>query len=272
MITQAYDAKVAETKASRDPRLRKGNTLTYITTNPNQYKPTRKLTFHKNTNNGISRILISDKSTPELKVVPEPRKIAIAKKSAPKPRRYADAPLMNLKDLLPPGVNCDNDSSLNSTFRATRLEFIILACEDDNEDLDEDELEWEIPDQDTFDEAVGMAVELFTADDPDRIMSLSWSSTGWDTGVGLVALTTDNLQMIKEFREAISSVEFEGQRFLSMPKQMLLKKYALTIYFGRPFHRFTTARLMYWVGLCNDLKGEMDIVETRYFAKDHPNP
>ena len=115
-------------------------------------------------------------------------------------------------------------------------------------------------------------MELFTADDPDRIMSLSWSSTGWDTGVGLVALTTDNLQMIKEFREAISSVEYDGQRFLSMPKQMLLKKYALTIYFGRPFHRFTTARLMYWVGLCNDLKGEMDIVETRYFAKDHPNP
>ena len=181
-----------------------------------------------------------------MKVVSEPQKIAIAKKATPKPRRYADAPLLNLKDLLPEGVNCnDDDSSLNETFRATRLEFIILACEDDDEDVDEDDLLWEIPDQDTFDEAVGRAVEIFTEKDPDRITSLAWSSTGWDTGVGLVALTTDNLNLIKDFRDAIAETEVDGQRFLSMPKQMLVKKYALTIYFGRPFHRFTTTRLMY---------------------------
>ena len=78
--------------------------------------------------------------------------------------------------------------------------------------------------------------------------------------------------MIKEFRDAIASIELDGQKFLSMPKQMLVKKYALTIYFGRPFHRFTSARLMYWLGLCNNLKGEMDIIEARYFPDDHPNP
>ena len=107
-------------------------------------------------------------------VVAESKKIVIAKKKAPKVRRYADAPLLNLKELLPPGVDCD-DASLTTTFRATRLEFIILVCEDDDEDLEDDDLEWEIPDQDTFDEAIGMAVEVFTATDPDRIMSLSWS-------------------------------------------------------------------------------------------------
>ena len=53
---------------------------------------------------------------------------------------------------------------------------------------------------------------------------------------------------------------------------MLLKKYALTIYFGRPFAIFDTPRLMYWLGKCNNLKGEMDLIETRYFAKDHENP
>ena len=58
-----------------------------------------------------------------MKVIPEPKKIVIAKKPAAKARRYADAPLLNLKDLLPPGVNCDDDNSLNDTFRATRLEF-----------------------------------------------------------------------------------------------------------------------------------------------------
>ena len=137
---------------------------------------------------------------------------------------------------------------MNDTFRATRLEFIILACEDDDEDVDDDDLEWEIPDQDVFDDAVAMAVDAFTEKEPDRITSLAWSSTGWDTGVGLVALTTDNLRLIKEFREAIAGIELDGQRFLSMPKQMLVKKYALTIYFGRPFRRFSSARLMYWLG------------------------
>ena len=176
-------------------------------------------------------------------MVSEQKKVVIAKKPVPKPRRYADAPLLNLKDLLPDGVSCD-DNSLNETFRATRLEFIILACEDDDEDVEDDDLLWEIPDQETFDEAVGLAVEKFTETEPDRIMNLAWSSTGWDTGVGLVALTTSNLLMIKEFREAIAAIELDGQRFMSMPKQMLVKKYALTIYFGRPFHRFTTARLM----------------------------
>ena len=109
-----------------------------------------------------------------------------------------------------------------------------------------------------------MAVEQFTAPDPYRITNLAWSSTGWDTGVGLVALTTDNLPMVEEFRSVIASLDLDGQRFLSMPKQMLVKKYALTIYFGRPFARFDTNRLMFWLGLCNNLKGEMDIVEMRY--------
>ena len=70
-----------------------------------------------------------------------------------------------------------------------------------------------------------------------------------------MALTTENIRMIKEFRTAIATIDLDGQRFLSIPKQMLVKKYALTIYFGRPFHRFTSARLMYWLG-CATTSGE----------------
>ena len=134
------------------------------------------------------------------------------------------------------------------------------------------DLEWGIPDQDTFDNVVGHAVKAFTETDPERIFSLAWSSTGWDTGVGLVALTTANLKMVEEFREIVAGLELEDQRFLTLPKQMLLKKYASTVYFGRPFAMFDTARLMYWLGRCNPLQGEMELVETRYFPKDHENP
>ena len=164
--------------------------------------------------------------------------------------------------------------SLDTAFRATKLEFILLA-RDDNEDmvdLDSDEHEWEIPDQEVFDEVVSAAVYQYTVTDTMRIKSLAWSSTGWDTGVGIVAITTDDLQLVEEFRDAVVSVEHEGQRFITMPKQMLLKKYALTIYFGRHFHRFETPKLMDWLGVCNNLRGELELVETRYFSKNHDNP
>ena len=119
---------------------------------------------------------------------------------------------------------------------------------------------------------VGEAIYDYTANDTMRIKSLAWSSTGWDTGVGIVAITTDDLSLVEEFRDVVAQVEYEGQRFITMPKQMLLKKYALTIYFGRQFHRFETPKLMEWLGICNDLRGEFELVETRNFPKDHDNP
>ena len=51
-----------------------------------------------------------------------------------------------------------------------------------------------------------------------------------------MTLTTSDLQMVEEFCKAVAGVEFEGQNFITPPKQMLLTKYALTIYFGRQFH------------------------------------
>ena len=68
------------------------------------------------------------------------------------------------------------DNSLNSTFRATRLEFIILARDDEFNIAEEDddvELEWRIPEQDTFDMVVGQAVNRFTAVEHERILALA---------------------------------------------------------------------------------------------------
>ena len=130
-------------------------------------------------------------------------------------------------------------------------------------------MEWGIPNQEVFDCVVALAVRDFTQENPDLILSLAWSSTGWDTGVGLVALTTDNMKTIDDFRRAVSGVEHEGQKFVTVPKQMLMKKYALSVYFGRQFAIFETHRLMYWLGLCNNLSGEFELVETRNFSKTH---
>ena len=77
---------------------------------------------------------------------------------------------------------------------------------------------------------------------------------------------------MEDFRLSVSSIELENQRFVTLPKQMLIKKYALTVYFGRQFDIFDTPRLMYWLGLCNNLSGEFELVETRFFSKNHDNP
>ena len=118
-------------------------------------------------------------------------------------------------------------------------------------DLDtDDEVEWEIPDQEVFDEVIQAALYQYTLGDTMRNKTLAWSSTGWDTGVGVVAITTDDLALVEEFRDAVAQVEHEGQRFITLPKQMLLKKYALTIYFGRQFSRFEYPQVN---GLAGDL-------------------
>ena len=87
---------------------------------------------------------------------------------------YADAPILNLKDLLPPELVGPKaqDLTLDSTFRATRLEFIILARANDDALLnpdkdDDDEVEWGIPEQELFDEVVARGVQIFTQDSPD---------------------------------------------------------------------------------------------------------
>ena len=45
--------------------------------------------------------------------------------------------------------------------------------------------EWEIPDRSTFDAVIGEAIDKFTEEDWDRIDYISFSSVGWNTGVGL---------------------------------------------------------------------------------------
>ena len=79
--------------------------------------------------------------------------------------------MLNLKDLLPPDlVDPDEDLTLDTTFRATRLEFIILARDNDDvlldPDTDDDVTEWGIPEQDVFDDVVARAVNIFTQDNP----------------------------------------------------------------------------------------------------------
>ena len=76
------------------------------------------------------------------------------------------------------GMDCPSarDKTINSTFCATHLEFIILVRDDEDTievpDVDV-ELGWGIPDHTTFDNVVAKALFHFTPNDADRNHSLT---------------------------------------------------------------------------------------------------
>ena len=212
------------------------NQLTYTTTTlPATYLYLKSpLTYHANTYlkhtlpttnilpetylyNLPSYLTSIGKTLPELEVIPELKEVVLPDKAPEKRRRYVDAPILNLKDLLPEGILCPDayDKSLDSKFRASRLEFVLLGREDPDtldEDAEDEDLEWGIPDRDVFDEAIAAAIYDFTKDNEARIHSLDWSSTGWETGVGLVSMSTKDMDVVNDFRNAVANIELDGQR------------------------------------------------------------
>ena len=185
-LTVAYENKVAETKATRDPRLIKGknpqNTINCITRKNGKDTPilTPSANLPTNTSDNYLTLtltyLLAARTLPDLKIVPETEVVRVPKQAPKKATSYADAPLLNLKDLLPPDLVPDNeDLTLDTTFRATRLEFVVLSFDSDDVLLDpgtdDDDMEWGIPTQEVFDDVVARAVNIFTKDNPDLILS-----------------------------------------------------------------------------------------------------
>ena len=183
-LTSAYETRVAVTKATRDPRLWKGNRTHPIHLPKPEIKTikhTKTLKTHNTYLNYYTYLLptILANAAPELEIVPEAKEVDLPTPSTAKPTSFMQAPVLNLKDFLPEGVDCpdQHDKALDSSFRATRLEFIILQREDEEDqvslDDDDDDQEWTIPDQETFNEVVADAVFHFTEKDSDRSVRFS---------------------------------------------------------------------------------------------------
>ena len=68
-------------------------------------------------------------------------------------------------------------------------------------------------------------------------------------------------------------MKYDGKRFETYPKQMLLNTYALTVYFNKSFRFYQPEKLCYLLLRFNPtLAGELDIVEVRRYPPDHPDP
>ena len=192
------------------------------------------------------------------------------------PTTLADAPTLSLKDLVPEQDVHDLDGQGESeSFKAERIEFVIVEREVDPEESgasskSDRDYEWEIPDRSTFDAVIGEAIDKFTEEDWDRIDYVSFSSVGWNTGVGLFAFGSDKLVQMTMFREIIRSISRGNKRFESYPKRMLLNRYALTIYFNAAFSFSNAPKLLFFFKKLNGFQGDLTIAETRFYPDDHP--
>ena len=191
------------------------------------------------------------------------------------PTKLSDAPTLSLKDLVPEQDDHDLDGhGQPESFKTERIEFVIVEREVDPEDTGasktDRDYEWEIPDRSTFDAVIGEAIDKFTEDDWDRIDYVSFSSVGWNTGVGLFAFGSDKLVQMTMFRDIIRSISKGNKRFESYPKRMLLNRYALTIYFNAAFAYSTAPKLLFFFKKLNGFQGDLTIAETRFYPDNHP--
>ena len=192
------------------------------------------------------------------------------------PVRLADAPTLSLKSLLPEGFKGEvND---DETIRANRLDFLILYRKPDKTDvvmdIDDPKIDWQIPNQETFEKVMDLAICDFTEDDPDRLEIIEFGKVGWNTGVGLVGFRTDNMDLVSEFAGIVKGLIIpELQlRFCLAPRKLLMDKYALTCYFNSSFKMQKPKNLIYWILKFNPtLKGKAELFEVRKYPSTHEN-
>ena len=163
----------------------------------------------------------------------------------------------------------------DESFKSDRIEFVIVEREmEDGEDAipsgSDRDYELEIPERSSFDAIMGQAIDKYTETDWDRIDFLTFSSVGWNTGVGLFAFGSDKLEQMNIFRRIIRTLQIGNKCFESYPKRMLLNLYALTIYFNAAFQWNSELKLLFYIKKLNGFQGELTMAETRFYPEDHP--
>ena len=190
------------------------------------------------------------------------------------PVKLADAPTLSLKDLVPEqdkyGVESQGHDESFKTDRFVVVERVMEEGEDAAAVGNDRDYEWEIPERNFFDSIMGQAIEKYTEEDWDRIDYLTFSSVGWNTGVGLFAFGSDKLEQMNIFRGIIRTLRIGNKCFESYPKRMLLNRYALTIYFNAAFQWNSELKLLFFIKKLNGFKGELTMAETRFYPDDHP--
>ena len=203
-------------------------------------------------------------------------KVKHATKPLLEPTKLENAPTITLKDLVPEQdkEEIEGDDAEKS-FKVERVEFVvvereIIPGEEDPARRSDRDYDWDIPDRSSFDEIIGRTIELYTEDDWELLDYMSFSSVGWNTGVGLFAFGSDRGEQMQKFRAVLRGIQVGNKRYESYPKRMLLNRYAITIYFNSAFQWTETPKLLFWFRKLNGFDGDLTMVDTKHYPKDHP--
>ena len=181
------------------------------------------------------------------------------------PTKLSEAPVLQLKDLVPDQDKADlENQNQDETFKTDKIKFVLFEREVQPGENDamlrsDREYEWEIAERETFDAVLGETIDIFTEEDWEFIDYLSYSSVGWNTGVGMFAFGSDKLMHMEKFRSIIRRIKRGNKRFESYPKRMLLNRYALTIYFNSAFSFSSGPKLLSFFKKLNGFEGDLTI-------------
>ena len=112
---------------------------------------------------------------------------------------YKDAPLVTLRSLMPgdTGEADPNDYTLDMTFRANQVEFILVVRQATTDEIQtETQIEpihlgdWQLPADKMYNNAMTVATAAFAEEDPTIIHALNWSSINSRTGAGVFSMKT----------------------------------------------------------------------------------
>ena len=137
------------------------------------------------------------------------------------PVKLADAPTLSLKDLVPEQDKYGIESQgQDESFQSDRIEFVVVERELEAGEAttisgSDRDYEWEIPERSSFDAIMGQAIDMYMETDWDRINYLTFSSVGWNTGVGLFAFGSDKLEQMNIFRGIICTLRIGNKCYES---------------------------------------------------------
>ena len=194
---------------------------------------------------------------------------------------YLEAPLLTLRELMPGSTGeGDEDSELDQSFRADKIEFLVMhrpmtTAEIQADTVMEDaaNFDWSIPDQRGYEDLMGQVMDVFTDTDSYLVDALNWSSVGTTTGVGCFSVKTGNPDHIQDLRGVVRSIMFQGQCYETFPKKAMMQSFSLSAFFPRSTAFVGIGKLIEWLFFCNKgLQGSIWPSLSKKFPDTHPNP
>ena len=207
------------------------------------------------------------------KIVPVNETVSAPATAAPK-LEYKNAPLLTLRSLLPDALDDGTQlaldipagsKTLDCTFRAERIEFVVMTRK-----VDDDNADWEIPEPEDFDVLMNNAIADFIDNDLTRMNAIQWSSVGQQTGVGLFSMGCEKMGLVELFRSLLRIKGYKNLHVESFPKQTLLGSYAMTLYAHKGSLPYRPAILVALLMQSNpDLKGSIEVLESKNYPLNH---